>query len=157
MSYAKGTSVSIQKTEAEIKATLRRYKATSTAFAEGEGQALVMFEMEGRRITFRLPLPRREDFAQVHRGGAGMQPRTPEQREKAWEQACSERWRSLFLCIKAKLESVETGIETFEDAFLAHIQLPNGQTVSEMARPAIASMYENQTMQPLLPAPGGST
>lgn len=65
------------------------------------------------------------------------------------------RWRALFLCIKAKLESIESGIETFEDAFLAHIQMPDGQSVSDHVRPRIASAYETGSMQPLLPAPKG--
>ncbi len=73
----------------------------------------------------------------------------------AWEQACRSRWRALFLCIKAKLESIESGIETFEDAFLAHIQMPDGHTVAEHVRPRIAAAYETGTMQPLLPAPKG--
>lgn len=58
-------------------------------------------------------------------------------------------------CIKAKLESIESGIETFEDAFLAHIMMPDGATVGEHAKPMIARSYESGTMQPLLPAPGG--
>jgi hypothetical protein len=74
----------------------------------------------------------------------------------AWEQACRSRWRALFLCIKAKLESIESGIETFEDAFLAHIQMPDGKTVAEHVKPNIAIAYQTNPMQPLLPAPSRS-
>jgi hypothetical protein len=40
----------------------------------------------------------------------------------------------LLLANKAKLSSVEDGIETFEDAFLAHIVMPDGTTVSQHVR-----------------------
>ena len=80
--------------------------------------------------------------------------RSPEKRAEAWEQACRSRWRALFLCIKAKLEAVESRIETFEEAFLAHVMMPDGMTVAEHAAPMIALSYETGTVRPLLPAPG---
>ena len=33
--------------------------------------------------------------------------------------------------MKAKVESVESGIETFEEAFLPHMVLSNGETVGQ--------------------------
>ncbi|WP_210386043.1 hypothetical protein [Phyllobacterium sp. SYP-B3895] len=86
---------------------------------------------------------------------SGKWARTKDQQLQAWEQACRSRWRALLLSIKAKLESVEAGIETFEDAFLAHIQMPDGLSVSEHVRPRIATAYETNSMQPLLPGPRG--
>jgi hypothetical protein len=62
----------------------------------------------------------------------------------------------LLLCIKAKLESVEAKIETFEEAFLAHVVLPDGETVGEHALPAVAAIYKGGQLRPLLPAPGAS-
>ena len=134
MSYASATSVSVEKTEGEIKAVLRRYGATAMASFEGPQYAVIAFEMNDRRITMRLPLPDKNSD-QFKRTPTKRQVRSADQQMAAWEQACRSRWRGLFLCIKAKLESVESGIETFEDAFLAHIQLPNGQTVSDLTRP----------------------
>jgi hypothetical protein len=151
MAYAKDTSVSVSKTEAEIKAVIRRYGATSFASFETTLAAMIAFEMKGRRVLFKLPLPDKEskEFKVTPTGKV----RVPVQALAAWEQACRSRWRALFLCIKAKLESVEAGIETFDDAFLAHIQMPDGLTVGEHVKPNIALAYEKQTMQPLLPAP----
>lgn len=156
MAYAKGTSVSVERTEGEIKAMLRRYGATAMANFEGPRFAVVAFEMKGRRITMRLPLPDREAEA-FKRTPAKRQLRSEDQKAAAWEQACRERWRALFLCIKAKLESVEANIETFDDAFMAHIQMPDGRTVSDHVQARIALAYESGTMQPLLPAPGDRT
>jgi hypothetical protein len=60
----------------------------------------------------------------------------------------------LALVIKAKLEAVDSGITTFEDEFLAHIVMPDGQTVASHIKPGIAAAYESGTMTPLLPPPG---
>lgn len=152
MAYAKDTSVSVDKTEGEIKSIIRRYGATAFASMEGNGMAMIAFQMQERRITFKLPLPDPE-AAEFKFTPAKRQARSKQQQTAAWEQACRSRWRSLFLCIKAKLESVEAGIETFEDAFMAHIQMPDGLTFSEHARPAIAHAYEHGNMPPLLPGP----
>jgi hypothetical protein len=152
MSYASGTSVSVEKTEGEIKAVLRRYGATAMASFEGPHYAVIAFEMKDRRITMRLPLPDKE-ADEFRRTPSKRQVRSADQQLAAWEQACRARWRALFLCIKAKLESVESGIETFEDAFLAHIQMPDGRTVSDHVRQRIALAYEGGDMQPLLPKP----
>jgi hypothetical protein len=158
MGYAKGTEVAVEKTELEIKQTLKRYGATSFASFEAPGSALIAFEMQGRRVAFRLPLPQAGDRQFQKLKSTNQYTDTPEKRAKAsaaaLDQACRERWRSLLLCIKAKLESVEAGIETFEDAFLAHIQMPDGLTVGEHVRPRLKQVYDGGEMKPLLPAPG---
>jgi hypothetical protein len=51
------------------------------------------------------------------------------------------------LVVKAKLQSVESGIESFEEAFLLLIVVPNGQ----LAIPQFHSAYERQEMPPMLP------
>ena len=51
---------------------------------------------------------------------------------------------------KAKLEAVESGIATFEEEFMAHIVMPNGKTVGEMALPLIESAYKTNKHVPLL-------
>ena len=73
--------------------------------------------------------------------------------EAAHEQATRQRWRALALSIKAKLESVESGIEQFEEAFMAQIVLPNGKTVGEWVAPQIEASYKSGNMPPMLPAP----
>ena len=64
-------------------------------------------------------------------------------------------WRALRLVIQAKLEAVEAEITTFEEEFLAHIVLPDGQTVAQHVQPRVESMYREGKMQALLP-PAGS-
>lgn len=150
MSFAEKTTVAISKTKGEIDGLLRKHKATGFGTFEEVGKAIVVFEMSARRIRFDLPLPSESERRFTHHA-RGM--RTRDAALKEWEQACRSRWRALFLCIKAKLESIESKIETFDDAFLAHIMLPNGEKVGDVVRPNVEKSYLTQTMQPLLPGP----
>lgn len=149
--FAEGTTVTVEKSRAEIEGLIVRYGATHTAFMNAPGRAMICFEAKGRRVAFELPLPDRDDkrFARDGRGSL----RTPAKRMEAWEQACRQKWRALALVIKAKLEAVESGITSFEDEFLAHIVMPDGQTVGAHIKPSIAAAYDSGTMQPLLPPP----
>lgn len=155
MAYAATTNVAVSKTKGEIDGLLRKHRASGFGVFEESKRAILVFEMAGRRIVFHLPLPNPDDkqFTMTGRG----QRRSADVAIQAWEQGCRSRWRALFLCIKAKLESIESGIESFEDAFLAHIQMPDGHSVSEHVRPRIAQAYETGTMQPLLPPPSRAT
>ena len=148
--FAAATEVPVERSRAEIERLVNRYGATGFAYMHATGKAVIVFEMAQRRVMFELPLPRRDDFK---RTGARNLERSPEAALAAWEQACRSAWRALRLVIQAKLEAVESGITTFEDEFLAHIVLPDGQTVSQHVRPRIAAIYSGEKMQPLLPGP----
>ena len=126
MAYAEKTKVPVTQTKGDIEKLVNKYKSTSFGIMTSGERVQVAFQIEGRNVLFRVSVP--ED----------------PQQERA-------RWRALLLVIKAKLESVDTGIETFEDAFLANIVLPDGQTVADHVRPAIESHYSGKTNVPLLP------
>jgi len=147
--YAQATTVSSEKSRAEIEATLRRYGATSFMYGTSERRAVIAFEAFERRVKFELPLPSQLDVEFVMTPG-GRRTRTTAQAVAAWEQACRQKWRALALCIKAKLEAVESGITTFEAEFLAHIVLPNGRTVHDEVSPAMALAYSTGKVVPLL-------
>lgn len=153
--YAADTSVSCESSRGEIERTLARYGATSFAYMTSQAEAMIAFEASGRRVVFRLPLPDRQSD-QFRMTPAGRRRRNDSDALQAWEQACRQRWRALNLCIKAKLEAVECGITTFYQEFLAHIVLPDGQTVGDYAIPQIAKAYETGEIPPLLPAPKGA-
>ncbi|WGI23668.1 hypothetical protein QEN58_09890 [Halomonas alkaliantarctica] len=150
--YAENTGVSSERSRAEIEQTVSRYGASGFMYGWDGGTAVMAFQMNGRRIRFDLSMPDRNsrDFTQTETG----RERAPAQATKAWEQACRQRWRALSLVIKAKLEAVESGITEFEEEFLAHIVLPNGNTVGHWMLPQVESAYQSGDMPPLLPAPG---
>jgi hypothetical protein len=153
--YAADTEVSVNSSRDEIERTLKRYGADGFAYGWAESRALVQFKLHGRAIQFLLPLPdpaeKRFTHRQVNQHSA-LKARTPADAEKQWEQACRQRWRALALAIKAKLETVESGITTFEEEFLAHVILPDGSTVGEWAVPQVAKAYELGRMPAMLPA-----
>jgi hypothetical protein len=145
-SYAEGTEVSVEKSKSEIEAILQKAGCDEFATGARPTQAMIQFKLKGRVIRFLLPLPDRNDKKFVVCGQYGNRRRTPEMAYKAWEQACREKWRALFLSIKAKLYSIETGIEQFDSAFMAQIVMPNGKTMEELAVPMITQAYERGTM-----------
>lgn len=150
--FAESTSVSTERSRAEIERTLQKYGAGGFMYGWQGTRAAIAFEMHGRRIRFELPLPERNDKAFLFTP-ARRNRRSDAQVLEAWEQACRQRWRALNLAIKAKLEAVECGITTFESEFLAHIVLPGGQMFGDWAQPQIAQAYETGTMPPMLPGP----
>lgn len=151
MRYAANTSVSVEQTRNEIEKTLKRYGADRFMYGWETNAAVVMFEIQNRRVRFTLPLPPKSDFK--------LTPRFRERRsagkiEAAWEQACRQRWRALALSIKAKLETVESGIATFEEEFLARIVLPDNSTVWQFMHPQIETAYQQGEMPKMLPGLG---
>lgn len=150
MTYASNTTVSVEKSRAEIEATLRRYGADQ--FLSGwddQGKAVIGFRAAGRHVNFVLMMPDKnaDEFRfSRHKDKCNRKRRTDTQAIAHWEQSCRQRWRALCLVIKAKLEAVEAGITCFEDEFLAHIVMPDGKSVSQWLRPQLAIAYETGAM-----------
>ena len=147
--YASSTLVSSEKSKAEIERTLKCYGAEEFVSGWDQDKAIVMFKMANRRIRFYLPMPDKELFKKTP---SGRQRNNTWAVEQAWEQAGRQRWRALALVIKAKLEAVESGITSFEEEFLAHVVMSNGQNFGAWAVPQIAEVYEKKKMPPLLGA-----
>jgi hypothetical protein len=152
MRYAENTSVSSERSKAEIERLLTRYKADQFMMGSKDRQAVIGFRMNNKMIRFNLPLPSRteERFKQTATGRIRRH-QSEQDIEKQWEQACRQAWRALALVIKAKLEAVAAGITEFENEFLAHIVLPDGKTVAEHVRPGIETAYKTGKLLPLLP------
>ncbi len=152
--YAARTEVTSEKSRMEIEKTLQRYGADQFMYGWKDGGALLGFRAQGRQVKFVLPLPDPKDpaFTQ-YKQGYNVRQRSESAAQQMYEQVCRQRWRALALVIKAKLEAVESGITCFEDEFLAHIVLPNGQQVGQWIRPQLRLAYEKGDMPALLPAP----
>ena len=156
--YAEKTTVSIERSRAEIEGILRRHGATAFGHRWNEEMAIIEFAAYERVIRFTLPLPARDKFktriVRNHR-----QPCTPEQQETLWDQACRQRWRALALAVKAKFEAITAGISEFEEEFLAYVVDPGSrQTVYELMKPQINEQYlGNSAGQLLLAGPPTTT
>lgn len=133
MAYAEQTKVPVEQTKTEIERTLVRYGADRFAYFTESGKAVIVFEAKDRRLRFDLPLPAGED-------------------DKV-NKSRRQKWRALLLCIKAKLESVASGIESFEEAFLAHVVMHDGLTVYQHTQNRIEIAYKGGEIPALLPGP----
>lgn len=139
MAYAETTSVAFEKSVAEIIGLIKRHGAAQIGQFEGEDYFAIQFIIEDRLIRFKLPIPALAEIP-THDGRG----RTIAfaQRQAKLDQARRSKGRALLLVIKAKLESVESGIETVEQAFLANVVMANGETVYDRISRPIAIEYE---------------
>lgn len=157
MTYAQKTGVSVSKSMDEIRMMVAKAGGTKFATAEEDGCARVLFELQDRRVMFELALPSVNSFAARKRYGRVVKADSAWQMGE-WEQACRVQWRALALAIKAKLVSVESWVESFEEAFLAHIVVRDGsgktQRFAEIATRAIADSYLKGRLPPLLGSGG---
>ena len=148
MSYAQNTTVSTDRSRAEIERTLQRYGANAFGYAWDGDRAVITFRAAGRMIRFMIGMPPLSDFAYTP---SGRRSRSEEQQHAEREKAMRQRWRALALVVKAKLEAVESGITTFESEFMAHVVLPDGATVGEWIAPQIEEAYLTGAMPSVLP------
>jgi hypothetical protein len=119
MAYAERTTVPYDKTIRDIIALVRKAGAQQVGQMEEDLCLTFMFALDDRQIRFRV----------------------------AWEKSPAsqrQRARALLLVVKAKLESVASGVETFEQAFLANIVLSDGSTVHERVSGDLRLEYSNR-------------
>ena len=124
--YAQNTRVPVDNSVAEIKRTIRRYGAEGIAVYESDDQVQVVFRAHKRMVKFRVAT-------------AGVS-----------DKELRRLWRCLVLVIKSKLEAVATGIVTFEEEFLGHIVMPDGETIASKIKEDVAVAYETGQTPPLL-------
>lgn len=146
--YADGTSVTPEKSRAEIERTLQRFGADEFAYATSRDRAVVGFSAHGRQIRIELTLPDPGE-RRFHVTPTGRQ-RTKSAAQGEYDAEVRRMWRALALVVKAKLEAVESHIATFEQEFLPYTVLPNGRTVGQEVLPLVEQAYEVGTVEPLL-------
>jgi hypothetical protein len=153
--YAENTVVPIERSKAEIERILVRYGADQFMYGYKKEKAMVMFMAHNRLVRFFVPMPNR-DNREIQETPTG-RIRTESAAQQEYEKEVRRRWRALALSIKGKLESVESGIMTFEEEFMANIVLPNDTTVAEFMIPQIQVAYKTGAMPKALPFLGERT
>lgn len=128
MPYAKNTTVPVTRTRQAIEDLMTKRGADQFFSGTDKARAMLAFRLGGRHIRFVLPLS-----------------------DVRTDQQLRARWRALFLVIKAKLEAVDIGITTIEEAFLTETVLPDRHTVGEVMLPQVESAYRDGKMPGLLP------
>lgn len=144
MAYAETTKVPLEQSIAEIIGMVRKAGAESVGQMQDRDRYVIIFRLANRQMRFSVPMV--TEYTGPARSGNG---RTIDQ--AAWiEQRNRQKGRALMLVVKAKIESVESGVETFEEAFLANIVLADGVTVYERMAQPIAVEYDTGKVQPLM-------
>ena len=143
--YATTTDVPVSKSRDEIERTLERYGATAFGYDRSAEVVEIRFELRTIRVRLRMRLPRRDDpaFTKDTRGYE----RSETAAQKLWEQACRSHWRALALLVKAKLEAIAIGILTDEEAFLADIVTPDGETVGAKVIPLVREIVQGRRVE----------
>ena len=132
MAYAENTTVSVAKSRIEIEELIRKHGAGQFISGYSGNKVMIGFTAAGRQVRFLIEIP-------------------PGKTDKQSEQLERQRWRALLLVIRAKFEAIESGVSCFDDEFMAHIVLPNGQTAGDWALPQIEAAYRSGQMPALLP------
>jgi hypothetical protein len=117
--FAAKTRVPIDKTRLDIERLVKKYGAKGFVAGWQVNVARIEFLCADRHIRLSVVVPDNE-------------------------QAARQKWRALLLVIKAKLESVDAKIATFEQAFATDIVMPSGRTVWEEIREPIKLAYEGK-------------
>ena len=147
MAYAENTTVDVEKSIGELRALLRKNGADRIAHFEEPTRLAVQFFLKDRMVRVSVLLP---DWKTIPSHNAQFKSRTDAQRQGIAQQKHRQRARALLLVVKAKLESVESGVETFEEAFLANVVMADGKTVGEHTLPVIADSYATGRMPAML-------
>jgi hypothetical protein len=140
------TATSVEQSQAQIIAMLRRYGASGFGFRTEGATVLVTFYMprHGGGTPHEVAIP--IDVGRVHAKLDTPAVRAAQRAKKKAinaEQAERVAWRVLYLWIDAALAAVSIGAQTIEDAFLAHMVVESRHgtraRVADHMAPALAS------------------
>lgn len=146
------TSTPVSASQEAIRKILNKYGADGVQFSEEwrEKRIMVRFLYSvgtmQYSVMFKVPIPDVSDKSPVGR--------IRKQSVISDLQAKSHRgiWRAVFWAIKSRMEAVEFGIESFQEAFMSHFELPGSdKTIGD----AILPMIETGKFR-LLPAGRGT-
>lgn len=148
MPYAETTTIAFERSIAEIITLVRKAGAEQIGQMEFPENYVIGFKIADRMVRFTLPFPAIDEMP-TRDGRRSLL--SDAQRQDRLDQRKRQRGRALMLVIKAKLESVESGIETIEEAFLANIVGADSRTVYERIKEPLALEYEQGRAVGLLP------
>lgn len=137
MSAYSSTTVPIERSQGQIRELLARHGAREFGFGEaiddnGDSWMAVTFTHQALRVRLRVKL---KLVSMDVINAKARRARTKTRDDLIYElseQEARRIWRVMAHNLKARMVAVDEGVETFEEAFLAHIVNPNtGQTIYE--------------------------
>jgi hypothetical protein len=156
MAY-ESTTVPVERSQGEIRKLLSAHQAAQFAFGEetdlaGVRWAAVSFAHDGYAVRARVP-HKPVDQRVVNARASKARTRTAAEIEhELGEQEARRIWRVMAWNLKARLVAVDENVETFAEAFLAHLIDPQtGQTVFD----TLSDTGRIDLGRPLLALPSG--
>lgn len=152
--YAQRTQVSADRSEGQLKTLLARAGAAQIITGwDGDGRRIMLaFRLARLSIRIVVPLPTQDEARRTPKGRI----RAARASAAAMDQETRRRWRALLLVVKAKLEAVSSGISTMEQEFLAHVVIPGGQTIGDVALPQLRELADSGKSPVLMLTDGGT-
>jgi hypothetical protein len=146
--YASETEVPVQRSKQQIEMLLSARKVEGYHTGWDNARDIIEFVWKGKQIRFVLPRVQQKD----HRLSPSGFWRSERQIGQAMEQADRQRWRALYLVVRAKIEAVEAGLAIFEEEFLSFIVIPGqNKTIGEILVPRLQEGHFD--ISRALPAP----
>jgi hypothetical protein len=134
------TTVNVEKSQGAIRTLLAQFGAQRFAFGEevdeaGGAWAALSFAHHGLAVRIKVPHKTPDSSAVAKKLSRTRSKTSADIRFELGEQEAKRIWRVMHWNLKARLEAVEEQVETFEEAFLAHIIDPGtGETIYEQLR-----------------------
>jgi hypothetical protein len=140
------TTVATEKSQGAIRKLLLDFGAAEFQFGEGTSPdgskwSGVSFTHGGHQVLMQVPMKPPDDAELRRQAAAARRAKTrtlAEIQRGYWEQEEKRIWRVLYWSIKARMIAVDEGVETMEQAFLAHLVDPRtGLTLWQHVQPAL--------------------
>lgn len=136
----KETSVSIERSQSAIRELLRKYGAGGLQFNEDFAKNSIILRFsysvngsEAGPTLYFVRLQAQVPAVKQIRGKYTMRKRSQAAIDRELDQNHRAAWRAVYYALKSRMESITYGIETFEEAFLAHFEAgigPEGRPVT---------------------------
>ena len=139
----KSSTRSVGRSQEDVRRVLAKYGASRVSFEEdwtGSGIVAVRFMFLINSIPYGVRIRSKVPYVENKTPTRGKL-RSQDQIYKLREQAQRTIWRAIYWAIKSRMEAVEFGIETFQEAFLAHFEIPgqDGDTIGDRLIPQLDS------------------
>lgn len=123
--YAQGTTVTVEKSRAEIESLVKKNGGKNFCYFSSPNAEVFIFEAFNRRLKFTVKMPKISGYY------------TTKQLAEKTQAEYRRLFRVLILRLKAKFESVKSGDVSADEEFLANIVDYKNQTVWEAIEPTL--------------------
>ena len=151
--FAENTTVSAEKSRAEIETLLRKHSIHDIAVMSMQGHSVIAFQRG--TVSYRLSIaainPDAHEFTHTRQNWL----RSDSDKERLIAQENRRRWRAMLLVLKGKLVAAADGVVTFEQEFLAYAITADKRTVGEIIIPQLEHGSLEMTQLALPGVPNG--